>query len=60
MVDGLEVMRVLREAHAGMGDEATQAIELMFFVGFFLATPSAVSRASSTWMSALHATSPDQ
>ena len=25
------------EAHAGMGEEATAAIEVMFFVGFFLA-----------------------
>ena len=28
---------VLREAHEGMGESATVAIEVMFFVGFFLA-----------------------
>ena len=33
----LVVVELLREAHAGMGEDATSAIEVMFFVGFFLA-----------------------
>ena len=33
----LVVVELLREAHAGMGDDATMAIEAMFFVGFFMA-----------------------
>lgn len=33
----LVVVELLREAHAGMGDEETTLIELMFFVGFFVA-----------------------
>lgn len=33
----LVVVELLREAHEGMGESATVAIEVMFFVGFFLA-----------------------